>query len=116
MNRFSELMLKMAQAEPDWDQAAENRLYATAESLGMGKWDLVETLGAVIQAAPAIQANDWEKFLKFLLNVPGNCKFYGFKPGIAKALELFCTICLVDPKLVEAYLQTSFEEIAARYE
>lgn len=113
MNRFNELM---TQAKPDWDQAAKSRVYNLAEVLDVNVWNVIPVFGGALWATPAIQAGDWDGFLSGLKTVVKNCKLHLPTLGIKKALDMFCNVCLVDPKLVEAYLQTSFEEIAALYE
>lgn len=55
---------------------------------------------------------DLNEFIMFLPQVVNNAKFFRWHEGVEKALNRFCHICLVDPKLIEAYLGMRFKEVA----
>ena len=55
---------------------------------------------------------DIDTFITVCLpHVVRNARFFGWPEGPVDALNRFCHICLVDPKLIEAYLGITFEEV-----
>lgn len=52
-----------------------------------------------------------DEFVLCLPYVARNAKFFHWPEGPVDALNRFCHICLVDPKLIEAYLGVTFEEV-----
>ena len=67
--------------------------------------------GGTLWAYQYVEDNDLHSFCKMLSDVVFNVQFYRSKYGIAQAMRIFCNICLVDPMLIEAYLDTSFNDI-----
>lgn len=59
---------------------------------------------------------DLHEFCTYLLGMIKFAISTRYPNGIEDALERFCHICLVDPKLIEAYLGIRFEEVARHYE
>lgn len=68
---------------------------------------------AVEYAQP--ETMDLEKFSNYLLNVPSSAKFWGWEKGIEDALNTFCHLCMIDPMLIELYLNIRFSAIAEHY-
>lgn len=92
-----------------WDYGAEKRLYAIEQTYRHA----IAVLGGACYAATAIAEGDMDEFVGYMKNVPASAKFRGV--DVADALEKFCDICLVDPKLIETYIGMTFAEIAAIY-
>lgn len=76
-----------------------------------GTESAISVLGGAAFAASAMEAGDWEGFCRFLLNVPSFATPTSWPNGIQDAMETFCHICMVDPRLVEVYLGATFAEL-----
>lgn len=72
----------------------------------------VAVFGGAYWAHQAIISGDFAQFAAFLVDVIKNAKFYKWHESIPDTLYRFCNICLVDPKLVEAYLGIKFSEVS----
>lgn len=55
------------------------------------------------------------KFVEYLPDLVHSAIFHKWHEGIEGALNRFCNLCFIDPKLVECYLGTTFSEIAKHY-
>lgn len=69
---------------------------------------------AVEYAQP--ETMDLHQFVGYLASVPRSAKFWGWEKGIEDALNTFCHLCMINPALIESYLNTRFSEIARQYE
>ena len=78
----------------------------------------IPIFGGAYHAVEYVQPEtmDLHKFVRYLANVPSNAKFYGWEKGVEDALNTFCHLCMIDPMLIELYLNTKFSEIAKHYE
>lgn len=69
----------------------------------------------------AYYANDIAKtgdiatFCEFLPGIARNAIFFQWHEGVAGALRRFCHMCLIDPALIEAYLDIKFKDIERMY-
>ena len=80
-------------------------------SLNQEYHNAVAVFGGAYWAHKAIISGDFDKFVEYLIDVVKNAKFYKWHESIPDTLRRFCDICLVDPKLVEAYLGIKFSEV-----
>lgn len=71
----------------------------------------IPIFGSALWAYECAKNNDIVGFVKYLPHVAGEAKFRNWHEGIAGALRRFCRICLIDPNLVEMYLNIKFEEV-----
>lgn len=71
----------------------------------------IPVFGGALWAYEYAKVGDIKNFVKYLPNVVSEAKFRGWHEGIAGALKRFCHICLIDPMLVESYLNIRFEEV-----
>lgn len=101
----------MATKTYGWDKGAEIRL----RNLKGTHERAIPVLGGAIFATTALRAGDLQAFARYLLNVPSSIGKSGWPGGVEDALNTFCHVCLVDPKLIEVYLGTTFAEIAQAY-
>ena len=95
----------------DWDKTTELRLC----KLQKEHKNAIPVLGGAVFAATAIKNNDLETFVEHLVSVPRNSVFFGWDEGIKDALNTFCHLCLVDPKLIEVYIGMTFVEVEELY-
>lgn len=58
---------------------------------------------------------DFKKFTDYLPALIRNATLYQWHEGVEGALNTFCHLCMVDPKLIECYLGKTFSEIAKHY-
>ena len=91
-----------------YDKGAECRLYALQKSFPHA----VPLFGGAIWAATAIANGDFESFVWYLPSIVKSADFWDWKYGVEAALTTFCDLCLVDSKLVEAYLGMSLAKFA----
>ena len=89
------------------DKGAEKRLYTLQKTFP----NAIPLFGGAIFATTAAKAGDMADFVEYLPNVIQGISFWRWKEGVKAALNTFCHLCLVDPKLVEVYLGMTFKEI-----
>ena len=75
----------------------------------------ISVLGGAYFAYDYAKNGDIATFVGYLPHVAQSAKFFRWHNGVAGALRQFCHLCLVDPALIEAYLGTTFNEIAQHY-
>lgn len=71
----------------------------------------IPVFGGALWAYKYAEKGDIKTFVTYLPHIVSEAKFRGWHEGIVGALNRFCHICLVDPKLIEAYIGITFEEL-----
>lgn len=95
----------------DEDAGAYNRLYALQKTYPYA----VPVLGGAIYASTAAKMGDMDALVGWMAHAldTRDYKVQHWEGGIVSICENFCHVCLVDPKLVEAYMGMTFADIAA---
>ena len=77
----------------------------------------IQIFGGAYFAVQYVQCDNpnFEKFVAYLPDLIHSAMFHKWHEGIDGALERFCHICLVNPRLVESYLGIRFSTIAQHY-
>jgi hypothetical protein len=91
-----------------------NRVKTIIEELGKEYNHVPEIFGGAIFACENIRVHgfDMDDFVGgWLDRVVQNADRYNWHEGVSGALERFCHICLVDPRIVEAYIGVKFKEL-----
>lgn len=94
-----------------YDKGADGRLRELQDTYP----DAIPVLGGAVFATTAVKAGDMDAFVEYLLNAitASSHMVKNWQGGTVSICESFCHVCLVDPKLAEAYLGRSFADIAA---
>lgn len=59
----------------------------------------------------AIWVNGIEGIIQSLPHVIHSAKFFGWHDTLANACRTFCSLCFVDPALIECYIGIKFEKL-----
>lgn len=76
----------------------------------------IPVFGGALGAYDYVNCNnpDFKKFINRLRNVAYDAKFYKWHEGPVGAVRRFCRMCLVDPALIETYINMSIEQFCAK--
>lgn len=73
----------------------------------------IPIFGGTLGAFNALEVGDIDRFEALMTNAVDNAKFYKWHESSADVARRFCTICRIDPALIEAGFGMRFEEVFA---
>ena len=71
----------------------------------------IPIFGGALGAYNALEVGDIDRFEALMTDAVDNAKFYKWHESSADVARRFCTICRVDPALIEAGFGMRFEEL-----
>lgn len=58
-----------------------------------------------------MDGDDLDKIVLYLPTIIRNAEFFKWHDTLANACRVFCRCLFIDPMLIEAYIQTTFEDL-----
>lgn len=94
-----------------YDEGVHNAIVALNEKHP----NAIAIFGGALGAYNAIHCDepDFRAFTGYLTSLIHSAKFFEWHEGIVGALRRFCSLCLVDPMLIELYIGMTLEELCA---
>jgi hypothetical protein len=91
----------------------DKNVYKAIMALGEKYPNVIPVFGGALGAFNALEVGDIDRFEALMSNAVDNAKFYKWHESPAEVARRFCTICMVDPALIEAGFGMRFEEVFA---
>ena len=90
-------------------------VYNAIMTLGEKYPNAIPVFGGALSAYNNIHSNcpDYLSFVDSVLSAAKNAAFHNWHEDAVGTMRRFCRLCLVDPSLIEVYIDMSFAEAAA---